>query len=134
MAKAKLYKIDSKKEKKDEAISFIVGIVVYAAVLMIVAHLFERFYIADFLYAIIAALILSALNYSIKPILVYLTLPLNIMTLGLAYPIVNMIILKLCDIIMGNSFQISGFISMFFIAIFISFLKMIFDNLITKKF
>ena len=134
MAKAKIYKIDNKRNDKEDAISFIVGICVYAFVLMLTSSLFERFYIESFWYAIIAALILSALNYTIKPLLIYWTLPLNILTFGIAYPIVNMIILKICDVLMGNSFQISGFISMFFIAIFISVLKIIFDNLITKKF
>ena len=134
MAKTKIYKIDNKRNDKEDAISFIVGICVYAFVLMLTSSLFERFYIESFWYAIIAALILSALNYTIKPLLIYWTLPLNILTFGIAYPIVNMIILKICDVLMGNSFQISGFISMFLIAIFISVLKIIFDNLITKKF
>ncbi len=133
MSKTKVYKIDNTRNDKRDATQFIVGIIVYAFVLMMSASLFERFYISNFWYAIIAALILSALNYTIKPLLIYWTLPLNIVTFGVAYPIVNMIILKICDIIMGSSFEISGFISMFFIAIFISILKIIFDNLITKK-
>lgn len=133
MSKTKVYKIDNTRNDKRDATQFIVGIIVYAFVLMMSASLFEKFYISNFWYAIIAALILSALNYTIKPLLIYWTLPLNIVTFGVAYPIVNMIILKICDIIMGSSFEISGFISMFFIAIFISILKIIFDNLITKK-
>ena len=47
--------------------------------------------------------------------------------------IVNMIILKLCDVLMGKSFEIHGFISMFFITIFISLLKIIFDKVITNR-
>ena len=133
MSKTKVYKIDNTRNDKRDATQFIVGIIVYAFVLMMSASLFEKFYISNFWYAIIAALILSALNYTIKPLLIYWTLPLNIVTFGVAYPIVNMIILKICDIIMGSSFEISGFISMFFIAIFICILKIIFDNLITKK-
>ncbi len=132
MSKSKLYKINGRNNKSD-LVSFIVGIIVYAIVLMISSSLFTNFYISSFFYAIIAALVLSALNYTIKPLLIYWTLPLTIVTYGIAYPIVNMIILKLCDIIMGVHFQISGFISMFFIAIFISVLKIFFDNLITKN-
>ena len=132
MSKSKLYKINGRNDKND-LVSFIVGIIVYAIVLMISSSLFTNFYISSFFYAIIAALVLSALNYTIKPLLIYWTLPLTIVTYGIAYPIVNMIILKLCDIIMGVHFQISGFISMFFIAIFISVLKIFLDNLITKN-
>ena len=131
----KLYKIDNNNNNNRESdlLSLIVGIFVYAFVLIIVSRLFRNFEIANFSYAIIAALILSFLNYTIKPLLIYWTLPLNIITLGLTYPIVNMIILKLCDILMGNYFNIRGFWSLFFITIFISLFKIFFDSLITKR-
>ena len=137
MAKAKLYKIDDNTRavnKKNDSIGFIVGLIVYAFVLLIASDLFENFFITDFVHAIIAALILSILNTIIKPALIIMTLPLTIVTYGIAYPIVNMIILKLCDIFMGVHFEIHGFLSMFFIAIFISALRIILDKLITNRF
>ncbi len=139
MSKGEIYKIDKKGNnsynvnEKSDFTSFCVSILVYAVVLMITNALFKGIYIENFLYAIVAALILSGLNYTIKPILIYWTLPLSIMTYGIAYPIVNMIILKLCDLIMGNAFNINGFISTFIIAVFISFLRIILDNIITKN-
>ena len=137
MAKAKLYKIDDNTRavnKKNDSIGFIVGLIVYAFVLLIASDLFENFFITDFVHAIIAALILSILNTIIKPALIIMTLPLTIVTYGIAYPIVNMIILKLCDIFMGVHFELHGFLSMFFIAIFISALRIILDKLITNRF
>ena len=131
MRKIKLY--NSKQEKKDDLITFIVGIIVYAAVLTMASSLFKHFYIESFMYAIVAALILSLLNYTIKPVLIIMALPITIITCGIAYPIVNMIILKICDWFMGNSFDIGGFLSMFFISIFISLLKMFLDAIITNR-
>ena len=128
----KVYRV-SQEEKKNDIITFIVGIIVYALVLMMASSLFVNFYIESFWYAIIAALILSLLNYTIKPVLIVMALPITILTYGIAYPIVNMIILKLCDIIMGSSFVIGGFLSMFFISIFISLLKMFLDQMITNR-
>ena len=128
----KVYRV-SKEEKKNDIITFIVGIIVYALVLMMASSLFVNFYIESFWYAIIAALILSLLKYTIKPVLIVMALPITILTYGIAYPIVNMIILKLCDIIMGSSFVIGGFLSMFFISIFISLLKMFLDQMITNR-
>lgn len=133
MSKAKIYKINSTRNDSEDILKFIVGIFVYGLVLQIASSLFTNFYVENFWYAIIAALILSALNYTIKPILIYWTLPLTIVTYGIAYPIVNMIILKICSLIMGSSFIISGFITTFFVAIFISVLKIFFDNMITKR-
>ncbi len=132
MSKGKLYKID-KEERLSDILSFIIGIVVYATVLYLVSNLFSNFEIKNFFYALIAALVMSALNYAIKPILVYWTLPLSILTFGIAYPIVNMIILEICDVLMGTAFTIHGFFSMFVISIFISVLKLLFDKLITYK-
>ena len=64
----KLYKIDNNNNNNRESdlLSLIVGIFVYAFVLIIVSRLFRNFEIANFSYAIIAALILSFLNYTIN--------------------------------------------------------------------
>ena len=108
----------------------------YIAVLCLVflkTNLFRGIYVENFFYAIISALILSLLNSTIKPILIFWTLPLSIVTFGIAYPVVNMIILKLCDIFMGNAFGVSGFFSTFIVAIFISGMRMLLDQMITKK-
>jgi putative membrane protein len=133
--KVTIYKIEQNNVYNQKKISteVIVGLVVYAAVLMIASSLFEGFYVENFIYAIIAALLLNLLNITIKPTLVLLTLPLSIVTLGIAYPIVNVILLKLCDFIMGRSFEISGLVAPFIIAVFISVMKIILDSLITKK-
>lgn len=133
MSKGKLYKIDKNMNSKSNTTTFIVSLVIYAIVLMLANSLFKNIYVENFLYALVAALILSALNYTIKPILIYWTLPLSVVTFGIAYPIVNMIILKICDILMGSSFEISGFFSTFIIAIFISGMKMFLDNFITNN-
>jgi putative membrane protein len=133
--KATIYKISTTNtySKKDNPLEFCVGIFVYAMVLMIASGLFEAFYVENLFYAIVASLILSLLNTTIKPLLIVFTLPLNILTLGIAYPIVNVIILKFCDFLMGNTFNIEGFFAAFFVAVFISFMKILLDNLITKK-
>lgn len=133
--KVTIYKIeqDNVYKQKDTSTEFIVGIIVYAVVLMIASSLFEGFYVKNFMFAIVAALILNLLNATIKPILVLLTLPLSVVSLGIAYPIVNVIILQLCDFIMGNSFDISGLIAPFIIAVFISVMKIFLDTVITKK-
>ena len=113
----KLYKIESNNvyAKKDSSTEFIVGIVVYAFVILMASSLFEAIEVSNFFYAIIAALILSLLNATIKPLLIVFTLPLNIITLGITYPIVNVLLLQLCDFLMGSAFTINGFFAPFLI-------------------
>lgn len=57
--------------------------------------------------AILVALVLSLLNFIVKPILVILTLPVTILTFGLFLLIVNAIIILLADSLVGG-FQVDG--------------------------
>lgn len=132
----KIYKISTVKEinNKNPITVFIVDLVVYAIVLMVAQSIFKGIYIENFFFALIAAIILSMLNYYIKPFLIFFMLPLTILSFGIAYPIVNVIILKICDLLMGASFEMGGLIITFIIAIFISALKIFLDNIITNNF
>lgn len=120
---------------KNKFVNFIISLVCYALVLILVSMLFKDFYINNKyygLYAVIAALIIDVLNKTIKPVLVVMTMPLTAITLGLSYPIVNMIILYLTSFIMGNNFNITGFFTAFFASILISIFNMFMDGFIIK--
>lgn len=120
---------------KNKFVNFIISLVCYALVLILVSMLFKDFYINNKyygLYAVIAALIIDILNKTIKPVLVVMTMPLTAITLGLSYPIVNMIILYLTSFIMGNNFNITGFFTAFFASILISIFNIFMDGFIIK--
>jgi putative membrane protein len=65
-----------------------------AAALLLTSKLVKGFEIKDFSSAMIASLMIGFLNMILRPILLLLTLPLNILTLGLFTFIVNAIVLK----------------------------------------
>lgn len=120
---------------KNKVVNFIISLVCYAFVLILVSLLFKSFYINNKyfgLYAIIAAFIINLLNKTIKPVLIVLTLPVTALTMGLSYPIVNVIILYITSFIMGNNFVISGFFTAFFASILISIFNMFMDGLVIK--
>ena len=114
-------------------VSFLIKIIINSLVLLFASAIFQGFYIKDFLYAFLGALIINILDYSIKPILVYLMLPITIMSMGILYPIVNVIVLKLTSAIIGYNFTVDGIIVPFFIAIFISIMNITFESLVIKK-
>ena len=94
---------------KNKTLNFIITLVCNAIVLVLVSLMFKSFYISNKffgLYAVIAALIITILNKTIKPVLIVLTLPISILSMGLLYPIVNMIILYITSFLMGNNFNI----------------------------
>lgn len=110
--------------------------VCYAIVLVTVSCMFHKtFYISNQyygLYAVIAAIVIYILNQTIRPILFYLTLPITALTMGLFYPIINVLILYITSFILGDKFQIHGFILPFIIAIVISVLNILMEGMIIK--
>ncbi|KTD53816.1 Membrane protein of unknown function [Legionella santicrucis] len=68
------------------------------------------FDLKDFKAAMIASLVIGFLNAIIKPILFILTLPINILTLGLFTFVLNAIILRIAAVIL-TSFKIDGWIT-----------------------
>jgi putative membrane protein len=116
-------------------IEWIIYMIGYAIVLVTVSVLFKSFQINnDYygLYALLASIIIYILNQTIKPVLTYITLPLTVLSWGLFYPIINVIILYITSFILGDNFKITGFIVPFFIAIIISFLNILMEGLIIK--
>lgn len=128
----------TKKYKKlinNKFIEWIIYMIGYAIVLATVSVLFKSFEINNQyfgLYALLASIIIYILNQTIKPVLTYITLPLTVLTWGLFYPIVNVIILYLTNFILGDNFKITGFIAPFFIAIIISLLNILMEGLVLK--
>ena len=108
----------------------------YAVVLITVSCMFGKaFYINNQyygFYAVLAAIIIYVLNKTIKPVLVFLTLPITALTLGLFYPIINVFILYIASFILGDNFQIQGILLPFIIAILISILNMLMEGMIIK--
>ena len=79
-----------------------------ALALLAVAYIVPGFHVASFYTALIVALILGIVNAVIRPILLLLTLPVTILTLGLFALILNaLLILFVSTIVKG--FSIDGF-------------------------
>jgi putative membrane protein len=61
---------------------------------------------------LVAALVLGLLNAVVKPVLVLLTLPLTILTLGIFYLVLNGVMFALASVLVPG-FQVAGFGSAF---------------------
>ena len=118
--------------KNNTLITMLLELIVSALTLMLASAIFKGFYVENFMYAILTALLISVLNAVVRPFLIMLTLPLTILSFGLFYPVVNLIILKLVSALMGDSFIIKGWFLPFFIAIFISIVTETLNTIIIK--
>lgn len=120
-------------DMKDIIMDIISNILVNMIVIIMASKIFKNIYVESVLYTFIASILLMILNKSIKPILNRIMLPINIYTLGITYPLVNVFILKIISLILSKHFIISGWLSAFFISIFISIMTNIIDALIGKE-
>lgn len=128
-------KSDSRKFISNKFVEWLLYMIGYAVVLITVSCFFDSFYINNAYYgtyALVAAVIIYILNQTIKPILFYITLPITAITMGLFYPIINVIVLYITSFILGDNFRIEGFLIPFVIAVLISFLNIFMEGLIIK--
>lgn len=107
--------------------NFIKRVIVNAVIFVAVAGLLPQyFHVANFGVALLAAVVLSILNAVVKPILVILSLPITVVTLGLFYLFINAFILEMTSFFVGSAFfSFASFGSAFLISLIISFVNLI---------
>ncbi|OZI31995.1 hypothetical protein CAL29_29570 [Bordetella genomosp. 10] len=88
--------------------SLILVWILNAVALLIVAYVLPGISVASFGSALIAALVLGLLNMLVKPVLVLLTLPITIVTLGLFLIVLNALLFWFAGSIL-KGFQVNGF-------------------------
>lgn len=127
---------DKKEVRLNRFIDWLIYMVGYAIVLVTASLIFKKTIQFDTSYFgiwfLIAAIIIYILNKTIKPLLVWLTLPITGITMGLFYPFVNVFILYITDKILGEHFEISGIFMAFLVAIFISFINVLMQKCVIE--
>jgi putative membrane protein len=88
--------------------NFLIRILITALVAFGLAYLLTGVHIDQFTTALLLALILAVLNVIVKPLLVILTLPITIITLGLFLLVINAAIILLGDYFL-DGFKVDGF-------------------------
>ncbi len=112
--------------------NWLLSLFVNSIVLLVVAGYFDSFYLDGVGAALLASFILSIMNVIVKPILILLTLPVTIMTLGLFLIVINAMTLMMTQALMGDWFVIDSFGSALLAAIVISLLNMAIQKLIIE--
>jgi len=116
-------------------LNWLISMIGYAIVLIIVSKIFKSFEIntANFgVYALLAAIIIYLLNKTVKPVLKWLMMPITLLSLGILYPLTNIIILYITSFILGDNFNITGFFSAFIVAITITIFNILMEVLFIK--
>ncbi|MEH7350027.1 phage holin family protein [Gottfriedia acidiceleris] len=93
--------------------------------IVVAGFLQPDFYVKNVPIAIIAALVLSILNTIIRPILILITLPVTIFTMGLFLFIINAFTLEITDYLLGDALRVNGFGTAIIASILISTFSML---------
>ena len=123
------------KNNINKILDFIITVLVYDLVLILVSNITNTLVIDSSyygLYSLLGAIIICILNKTIKPIWFKLTIPITGVTMGLFYPCLNILILKITDWILLSHFETHGIITLFLTSILISIINLIIEELIIK--
>jgi len=103
-----------------------------AVSIFIVANIFGIIYIENLKALVLAALILGVLNAVLRPVLIILTLPITIFTLGLFTLVINGFLLYAVSGLVSG-FEIASFWRAFLAALLISIVNALINFLIHKE-
>ncbi len=98
---------------------FIIHVVMIAILLLLVQKLVPGIEVDGFGNALLAGLALGIINALLKPVLLILTLPITILTLGLFLLVINALLLRLAAAIVPG-FRVAGFGAAFWGALLLS--------------
>ncbi len=99
---------------------------------MFTAYLIEGITVSGFFSAFFAAAFLGILNAFFRPVLLILTLPLTILTLGLFTFIINAVLLMMVSGVIPG-FEVKGFWSAVFGSLLISVISWLLNSFISEK-
>jgi len=99
-------------------VGILVDWLISAIAILLISNYLPGFQVASFTTALIVALVLGILNALIKPIILILTLPINILTLGLFTFVINAFLLILASYFV-QGFHIDGFMPALVAAFFL---------------
>lgn len=111
---------------------FIVKLIINALAVFFAAHLLPGVHVANFTTAILVAIVLGLLNILLKPILIILTIPITILTLGLFLLVINAVIVLVCSGLVGG-FIVDGFLYALLFSFVISAITYIMESMAGMK-
>ncbi|HUU39854.1 MAG TPA: phage holin family protein [Desulfatiglandales bacterium] len=96
------------------------------------SYVIDGIHVKGFFSALFAAAILGILNAFLRPVLIFLTLPINILSLGLFTFIINAMLLKMASGVISG-FEVYGFWSAVFGSLLISIVSWVLSYFINDQ-
>jgi putative membrane protein len=113
--------------------NFIIKLFLNAIAVVVVAYILPGVHLVDFWQAVLLSAVLSLLNVSVKPLLIFLTIPATIFSLGLFLLVINAFIIEIAAWILKPGFTVDSFWWALFFSILLSIVNGIFERLTIKS-
>ena len=110
----------------------ILRILLSAVAVVLLAKLLPGVYVDSYTTAILVAFVISLLNFIVKPLLIILTLPVTILTLGLFLLIINALIILMAEGLIGG-FSVDSIWWALLFSLLLSVLQSIFYSLLKEE-
>jgi putative membrane protein len=104
-----------------------------AAALLLVAHLYPGVSVASFGSALVAALVIGLFNTLVRPLLVLLTLPVTLLTLGLFLFVINALMFWAAASLL-DGFNVAGFTAALIGSLLYSVCSIVIDAAVERVF
>ena len=105
---------------------------ILTAAIIFASYFLDGIYVRSFFSAFLAAAALGILNALFRPILIILTLPINILSLGLFTFVINAMLLKMASGLISG-FDVRGFWTAIFGSLIISLISWLLTSFINEK-
>jgi putative membrane protein len=105
---------------------------ILTAAIIFASYIMDGIHVSGFFSAFFAAAILGILNAVFRPILIILTLPINILSLGLFTFVINALLLKMASGVISG-FDVHGFWSAVFGSLIISLVSWLLSSFINEQ-
>jgi putative membrane protein len=112
--------------------NWIIRLLLNGLAVVLTAYLLPNVEVSDYGTALIVALILAIVNVLVKPILVILTIPITIITLGLFLLVINAAIILFVDNLVAG-FEVKGFWWALLFSLILSIFNSLFNDLAGKR-
>ncbi|HWB62282.1 MAG TPA: phage holin family protein [Chitinophagales bacterium] len=112
---------------------YLIKLILNVIAVVITAYILPGVHLAGYGYAVVLAVLLSLLNVSVKPLLIFLTIPATIFSLGLFLLVINAAIIEIAAWILTPGFNVDSFWWAFLFSILLSVINSLFERLTVKR-
>jgi putative membrane protein len=107
---------------------FIIKLLIVALAVYVTAYILPGIHLSsDFWTVLVVAFVISLLNVTIKPILVIITIPITVLTLGLFLLVINALIIMLTGSFV-DGFEVDNFLWALLFSLIVSIIVSVFDK------